>query len=368
MVKSAYIHIPFCKSKCKYCSFISSSKIDLKDEYLKTLSDQIKQDYENEQMNTIYFGGGTPSLLSVCEVGKILNHFNFSQNTEITMETNPESVDYSYLRGLYDIGINRLSIGCQTFNDEILKQIGRIHSAGQVINAVNSAKNAGFKNISLDFIYGLPNQTEQMFYSDLEKAVELDIEHISLYGLKLEKGCYFYNHEPENMPDDDVQADMYLQAVELLTKKEFEHYEVSNFSCKGFNSRHNLTYWNNEEYYGFGVSAHGYKNGVRYANKSAIKDYIKDFSPAESKLLSQVEKLEEEIFLGLRKIEGINVSDINEKFGIDFDEKYFNILKKYTNLNLLEKTKNGYKLTLQGVLVSNVVLADFLSEEEITDK
>ncbi|MDE6138137.1 MAG: hypothetical protein K2F57_01545, partial [Candidatus Gastranaerophilales bacterium] len=225
-----------------------------------------------------------------------------------------------------------------------------------------SQRQAGFKNISLDFIYGLPDQTVEMFLVDLKNAVKLGIQHISLYGLKLEEGCYFASHQPENMADDDVQSDMYLGAIDLLKEEGFEHYEVSNFSLKGFCSRHNLAYWDNSEYYGFGVAAHGYVNGIRYGNVESVEEYIKNpFSHKESKLLTDEEKLEEEIFLGFRKIQtGINVEQINNKYGIDFEDKYQNVLKKYQNLNLIRKNTQGYVLTPNGVLVSNVVLADFL--------
>lgn len=376
MVKSVYIHIPFCKSKCHYCSFVSFNKLELKKEYLKALGQEIKQSYQGELLNTIYFGGGTPSLLTIQEFENLLRYFNINENTEITTELNPDSCysdgdlvsgescksgSYDYLRGLYDIGINRLSFGCQTFNDDILKQINRRHSSNQVIDVVKTAQKAGFKNISLDFIYGLPNQTPEMFYDDLKRGIDLGIQHISLYGLKIEEGSWFYKNMPQNLPDDDTQADMYLGAVKLLTENDFEHYEVSNFSKYGYNSKHNLNYWNNDEYYGFGVAAHGYLNGVRYGNVETIEEYLQNpLNHKESKILTEQEKLEEEIFLGFREMKGIDVQDINFKYQIDFDKKYKDILEKYLKLKLIEKTDTGYKLTLQGVLVSNVVLADFL--------
>jgi oxygen-independent coproporphyrinogen-3 oxidase len=330
---------------------------------LTALLNEIKNFYEGESLKTLYLGGGTPSVLSVSELGKILRNFNVTSKTEITMEANPDDVDYEYLRGVFDLGINRLSFGCQTFDDKILKQINRRHDAKQVALAVSTAKNAGFKNISLDFIYGLPNQTQDGFLNDLNSAVKLGVQHISLYGLKIEEGCSFYNNPPQNLPDDDEQADMYLGAIETMNALGFEHYEVSNFSLPDFNSKHNLTYWDNEEYYGFGVSAHGYKNGVRYANTQNLTEYIEN--PCEhktSKLLTTQEKLEEEIFLGLRKMKGIDVERINLKYGIDFEKKYNEILKKYEGLNLLSKTQKGYKFTPNGILVSNVVLADFLED------
>lgn len=330
---------------------------------MKALSREITHFYDNEPLKTLYFGGGTPSVLEIEEFENIIRFFKILSDTEITSELNPEDVSYDYLRRLYETGINRISMGCQTFNDNILKLINRRHNSKQVINSVIAAQKAGFDNVSLDFIYGLPEQTIQMFIEDLKLAVGLGVQHISLYGLKLEEGCYFYDHCPDNLPDDDVQADMYLEAVELLKSFGFEHYEVSNFSLKGKNSKHNLAYWNNEEYYGFGVAAHGYKNGIRYGNKEIIEDYINDpFTHKEEKLLLEQEKLEEEIFLGLRKISGINIEKINQKYNIDFSEKYNDILKKYENLNLLAKTQNGYAFTPQGVLVSNAILADFIEE------
>jgi oxygen-independent coproporphyrinogen-3 oxidase len=342
---------------------VSFCCLDLKQEYVKSLCEEIKNSYENEILNTIYFGGGTPSVLSVTEISQILRLLNFNSSTEITIEINPDDVEYDYICALHDLGINRISLGCQTFDDEILKQINRRHTSEQVVHAVKTIQNVGVRNVSLDFIYGLPNQSSQIFFDDLKKAVKLGIQHISLYGLKLDEGCYFAQHLPENLPDDDTQADMYLGAIDLLTGLGFEHYEVSNFSRQGFNSKHNLTYWNNEEYYGFGVGAHGYKNGVRYANDDDVEKYLEDnLTKKSSTILSKQEMLEEEIFLGLRKMAGIDVSKINSKFGIDFCEKYCEILKKYEGLKLLEKTNMGYNFTPQGVLVSNVVLADFIEE------
>lgn len=366
MPKSVYIHIPFCKSKCHYCSFISYPKLELKKDYLKILEKEINSTYKKEPLNTLYFGGGTPSLLESDEFYSIIKHFNISSSSEITTELNPDGINseglsFDYLRALKDIGINRLSIGAQSFDDNILKLINRRHNSAQIMQAVKNAQNAGFENISLDFIYGLPNQTEEMFLNDLKKAVDLGIKHISLYGLSIENGCYFYDNMPQNIADDDMQADMYLKAVELLTSTDFEHYEISNFCRNGYESRHNLNYWNNEEYYGFGVAAHGYVNGIRYGNTDSVEDYINNpFKKSEERIETTQDKLEEEIFLGFRKMCGINTKQINSKYNINFEQKYLNILKKYIDLNLIEKTSSGYKLTPNGILVSNTILADFL--------
>lgn len=358
---STYIHIPFCKQKCKYCSFVSYPKIGLIEEYLIALKKEILNRYKGETIKTIYIGGGTPSLLSPEQINSILKLFNLSENTEITIELNPETITFDYLLQLKNLGINRLSFGCQTFNDEILKFIGRRHNSQDVINVVKFAQNAGFKNISLDFIYGLPNQTIEMFENDLKTAIELDIEHISLYGLKIDENCYFAKNPPENLPDDDIQADMYLKAIEILKQNDYEHYEISNFSKKGFNSKHNMNYWDNNTYYGFGCSAHGYENGIRYANETDLEKYIQNpVMPKTSHTLTEQEKLEEEIFLGFRKMSGINVEEINRKFNINFTEKYGKILKKYLSLKYLSETNSGFKLTDDGILISNVILSEFL--------
>ena len=354
MVKSAYIHIPFCKSKCKYCSFISFPKLELKDQYLYALIKEIKYYYKGEILDTIYFGGGTPSLLTPDEFKTLLNLFNFTDKTEITAELNPDGLTQDYIKGLKSIGINRISLGCQTFNDNILQIIGRRHTSKQVEDAVKFAQNAGFDNISLYFIYGLPNQTAEMFTNDLKHAIALDIQHISLYGLKIDEGCYFYTRMPENLPDEDAQADMYLKAIEIL--KDFNHYEISNF---GKPSKHNLNYWNNNNYYGFGAAAHGYIDDTRYSNAETLEEYIKNpIKHSTQHILSKQEQLEEEIFLGFRKMDGINLEQINNKFNINFYEKYSKIIEKYSNY--IKKTNKGYCFNTNGILVSNTILSEFL--------
>ena len=362
MVRNVYIHIPFCKSKCKYCSFVSFCILDLKSDYLSALTNEIRQVYNNEILKTLYFGGGTPSLLTSDEFAQIIRLFNINSSTEITAELNPEQITQNYSEKLKKTQINRLSFGCQTFNNKILKEIGRRHSAKDVENAIKFAKQAGFNNISLDFIYGLPNQTIEMFEQDLNHAVSLGIQHISLYGLKIEKGSYYYKNRPKNLPDEDIQADMYLKAIEILIKNDFNHYEISNFAINGFESQHNLNYWNNNSYYGFGAAAHGYENGIRYANTTNLKKYINNpLLHKDSHKVTLQEELEEEIFLGFRKSEGINTEKINKKFNINFAEKYAEILKKYMSYGYLKETNVGFTLTKEGILVSNIILSEFLA-------
>lgn len=373
MTKSAYIHIPFCKSKCKYCSFISYTKPDMITGYIYALLKDISDNYRGEELKTLYFGGGTPSLVPAELLGKVISKFKFQNEYELTVEVNPDDCTPEYLQALIKQGVNRLSIGSQTFDDNILKLIGRRHNSSDIIRTVEFAKNAGFENISVDLIYGLPTQTLEGLRQDLDKFLSLEIQHISTYGLKIEADSYwgkYYNKADNRLvvpnsdriylpPDDDTQADMYEGVNEILERNGFYRYEVSNFAKKGYESKHNLNYWNNNEYYGFGAAAHGYVDGVRFYNYSELEKYMAAPSTHEyGKTLTEDEKLEEEIFLGFRKREGVNVNKIKEKFGIDFENKYKAILEKYSDF--IEKTPAGYALNLKGVLVSNMILADFI--------
>jgi len=340
---------------------VSYDTLNLKNIYLGALRQEIKANYKNEELKTLYVGGGTPSTLSISDFEQIFECLNFNDKTEVTVEINPSGIKRHYLEGLRELGVNRLSIGVQVFDDEMLKSIGRSHTTKDALRVIESAKNAGFDNISIDLIYGLPAQTLESYTQTLMTAVGLDVQHISLYGLKIEKGCNFYNHRPDFLPDDDAQADMYLLSKELLEKNGFKHYEISNFSKPGLESKHNLNYWNNGSYYGFGVAAHGYIDNCRYANETNIDKYL--LNPTESKQkteLTHQQKLEEEIFLSFRKSEGIDVADINKKFNINFENDYSKIIEKYKSMGHLQKTGNGYKLTTEGVLLSNSLLAEFI--------
>lgn len=373
MVNSAYVHIPFCKSKCKYCSFVSFNRPEMMTGYVYALLKDISENYCGEELKTLYFGGGTPSLLPIDLLAKLIKPFRFSDGYELTLELNPDDAEVKYLNKLRDLGVNRLSIGSQTFDDNILKLIGRRHNSVQIIDAVNLAKEAGFENIGVDLIYGLPTQTIDGLKKDLENFLKLDIQHISTYGLKIEAESYWgkhYDNETNQLvvpnqasiiypPDEDEQADMYEGINEILEGAGFYRYEVSNFARKGFESKHNLNYWDNNEYYGFGAAAHGYVNGVRYSNFCTLEKYMdKPHIHEYGKTLTEGEMLEEEIFLGFRKRSGINVERIKQKFGIDFGVKYKDILDKYSDY--IEKTPSGYTLNLKGVLISNYILAEFL--------
>lgn len=357
MAKSVYIHIPFCKQKCKYCSFVSFPYTEKLAGYIFSLFKEFDTNYNGEELKTIYFGGGTPSLVEIQYLKKIINKFNLASDCEVTLEMNPDDANLEYLQALRAIGINRLSIGSQTFDDEVLKLIGRRHNSLQIIEAVNLAKQAGFDNISLDLIYGLPNANITI---DLEKIVSLGVQHISTYGLKIEEDSYWGKNPPMNLPDEDSQADMYLEVNSFLESKGYKRYEISNFALEGFESKHNLNYWNNEEYYGFGVSAHGYIDGVRYSNFCTLEEYMNNpATHSNGHIQTEEEKLEEEIFLGFRKETGVNIIKIKDKYGIDFEAKYRYILNKFLP-RYIEKTSIGYKLTLEGILLSNNILSEFM--------
>jgi len=253
-----------------------------------------------------------------------------------------------------------LSNGSQNFDDEILKLIGRRHDSSQIFQTVKNAKKAEFENISLDLIYGLPTQTLESLNKDLEIITKLGIQHVSTYGLKIEDDSYWGKFPPERLPDEDLQADMYLGVNEILENYGYRRYEISNFALNGYESKHNLNYWDNEEYYGFGLAAHGYIDGIRYSNHTTLENYMNNPAKhANGHLQTEQEKLEEEIFLGFRKESGINISKIKEKFGIDFNSKYNQILNKYAP-EYIKKTALGYKLTLKGILLSNNILSEFL--------
>lgn len=358
MVSNVYIHIPFCLRKCRYCTFSSYPKLDLREKYLQGLTEEIENRYQGEKLKTLYIGGGTPSLLDFSSVGKILSKFKFENDAEITIEANPESTTADWLKGVFDFGVNRISFGVQSFDDRLLKLIGRNHTVKQAFDVIKTARKTGFKNINIDLIYGLPTQSMADVSASVITACEIGVEHISSYGLKIEEGSDFYINLPKNLPDDDMQADMYLKLCEMTAKYGFKHYEISNFAKKGFESRHNLNYWNAENYYGFGCAASGFEGNLRYTHENTIEKYLENpLKLTEKEFLTEKEQLEEYIFVGFRKADGVDISAINDRFKINFEEKYFDILKKYEKY--LKKTEKGYALTDEGFLISNYILSDF---------
>ena len=360
MINCVYLHIPFCEKKCNYCAFCSYATLKNKDEYVSSLLKEIKFHYKNNYLKTIYFGGGTPSLLDKPDIEQILNCFNYDKNTEVTLEANPNSLDKNKLMFYKSIGINRLSLGVQSFNDDILSLIGRCHSSKDIYRTIEDIKNLEFDNFSIDLMYGLPSQNLEDWKKTLLKALEINPPHISLYGLKIEKGTVFYKYPPENLPDDDIQSKMYNLAIEILADKYF-HYEFSNFALNNnYISKHNTNYWKRGNYFGFGLSASGFIDNKRYTNTFNLKEY--NLNPTEKKyeILSKQNQIEEEIFLGLRLSEGINFNQINKKYNIDIYKKYSKIFEKYLKDGYFIKTDNGIKFSKKGILVSNEILCEFI--------
>ena len=376
MIKSAYLHIPFCEHICHYCDF---NKVFLKgqpvDEYLKALDQEIRMtvnQFPSGNLETIFVGGGTPTSLNEQQLYRFCDSINRnlpkSETMEFTFEANPGDLTKEKLEILKDAGVNRLSLGVQTFNEELLKKIGRVHKAKDVYQTIDNAKKIGFENISIDLIFSLPTQTIRDFKESLTEAFSLDITHYSAYSLIIEPKTVFYNLLKKGKlpsPGEDVEAAMYELLMEEMEKHGFSQYEISNFSKPGFESRHNLTYWNNESYYGFGAGAHSYLNGVRRSNTGPLKRYMDQIISGELPVIDEhqttkVEQMEEEMFLGLRKTRGVSVPHFMEKFAVDPQQLFEQEIAELTNKQWLEVEKNHIFLTKKGRLLGNEVFQAFL--------
>ncbi|MEH6904345.1 radical SAM family heme chaperone HemW [Neobacillus drentensis] len=376
MIKSAYLHIPFCEHICHYCDF---NKVFLKgqpvDEYLKALDQEIRMtvnQFPSGNLETIFVGGGTPTSLNEQQLYRFCDSINRnlpkSETMEFTFEANPGDLTKEKLEILKDAGVNRLSLGVQTFNEELLKKIGRVHKAKDVYQTIDNAKKIGFENISIDLIFSLPTQTIRDFKESLTEAFSLDITHYSAYSLIIEPKTVFYNLLKKGKlpsPGEDVEAAMYELLMEEMEKHGFSQYEISNFSKPGFESRHNLTYWNNESYYGFGAGAHSYLNGVRRSNTGPLKRYMDQIISGELPVIDEhqttkVEQMEEEMFLGLRKTRGVSVPHFMEKFAVDPQQLFQREIAELTNKQWLEVGKNHIFLTKKGRLLGNEVFQAFL--------
>lgn len=340
-----YLHIPFCLKKCNYCAFCSYPLLKYKEQYLSALEKEINFYYPKNPIKTLYFGGGTPSLLEVKDIKKLIDNFNFQKNPELTLEMNPYNISYDKIKGFFDVGINRISLGVQSFDDNILKAIGRNHNKNDIFKTIENINKAGFKNYSIDLIYGLVNQDLNNWINTLKIASKLNPNHISLYGLKIEKGTYFYKNPPKNIANDDMQAIMYEKAVEILSKN-YLHYEFSSFAKnKKYISKHNTSYWKRKNYFGFGLSASGCIDNNRYTNTFNFKQYLNNPLEKNYTKLTKQEQNEEKIFLGLRLKEGIK-----------YDKKF----DKYINSGFMEKYNDKVRFTLKGILVSNEILSEYI--------
>ena len=364
--KFCYVHIPFCDKKCAYCSFVTYEKTEGKEEYINYLIKEINL-YKTNILDTLYFGGGTPSVLDPLLINKIMNEFELSKNAEITLEFNPEKSYYKNLKEYKNIGINRLSIGCQTFNDDLLKRIGRIHSSNEVLEAFNLARNENFKNINLDLMFALPGQTLENLKEDLNILKKLSPEHISIYSLIWKDGTKFALLKEKGIlkqAPEELEAEMYEYIINFLEENGYIHYEVSSFCKKGFESKHNISYWHNENYYGFGLGAAGYLGNIRYSNVTNFKKYYemldKNILPRkEEEIITEKKSLEYFLILKLRMLkEGFNMKELEKKFSIE--SFYISKLKELTENKLLFIEDNIYRLTKKGLFLSNEVFAELL--------
>ncbi len=359
MVKSIYIHIPFCKTICSYCDFCKMYYDDkLINKYLDSLEKEIKSKYKNEVIETLYIGGGTPSILNIDELKrlfKIIKSFNLSKNIEFTFECNID-IEEEKLKLLYKNRVNRLSFGIQTFNKKHLKFLNRNHTKEEVFEKVKEAKNIGFNNINIDLIYAIPGETIKDLENDLNLFLSLNIEHISCYSLIIEKNTILYNKNIKNI-DQDLDYKMY----ELINKKleKYNHYEISNYSIKGYESKHNLTYWNNLEYYGFGLSSSGYIDNIRYDNTRSINDYVNGKYVLDSHKLDINETIENEFILGFRKIKGINKKDFYNKYKLNVNDNV-NIKKLIKNNKLIDENEYIF-VNPKFIYVENSILEEFIN-------
>lgn len=372
-----YIHIPFCASKCGYCDFNSYAGCDrLMPKYHSALVKHIRESAPQLQKyhtDTVYFGGGTPSYFGarrLCDVFNALKHAALVYKTaEVTVECNPDSAKYLDLLLLRSEGVNRLSLGAQCANDDILKLIGRRHSWRQVVQAVKNGRSAGFRNISLDLIYGLPSQSKTDWAETLSRALDLGPEHLSCYGLKLEEGTPMYAayRGSEILPTEDEQADMYLYACETLTRYGYRQYEISNFARPGFQSKHNLKYWMLREYMGFGPGAAGSVGGVRYSFIKDLRAYISgalEGEPllAEREEIGLLDRAAEYIMLGLRTVRGISAVEYHSIYRSDF-EPLEELLERFRQKGWAEKDEGRWHFTPSGFLLSNLLIGMLLDKQ-----
>lgn len=370
---SAYVHIPFCTQICYYCDF---SKVFIKnqpvDSYLEHLLEEFRS-YDIQKLRTLYIGGGTPTALSAPQLEVLLKgltkNLDLSVLEELTIEANPGDLDADKIAVLKNSAVNRVSLGVQTFDDKMLKKIGRSHLEKDIYENIDRLKLAGFDNISIDLIYALPGQTMEQVKENVAKAIGLDIPHMSLYSLILENHTVFMNRMRRGklpLPKEELEAEMFEYIIAELERAGFEHYEISNFSKPSFESRHNLMYWDNAEYYGIGAGASGYVNGIRYKNHGPIRHYLSAVEEGNARIteehLSQKERMEEEMFLGLRKKSGVSMVRFEEKFGRSFDGLYGEIVRELVQQGLMQIENDRVRMTKRGLFLGDTVAERFILE------
>lgn len=373
--KGIYIHIPFCVHKCIYCDFLSApADNDVKYAYTKALINEIRNTADRQvkdKITSIFFGGGTPSVLPDCCIADILmavrDCFDISDDAEITMECNPGTVNESRLSEYRAAGVNRLSFGLQSTDNNELKMLGRIHTFEQFVESFRLARNAGFNNINVDLMSAIPGQTEATLENTFDKVMALQPEHISVYSLILEDGTYLADNIDKfpPVPDEDEDRRMYHMTKERLHSAGYERYEISNYSRPEYECRHNLLYWNRGEYYGFGCSAAGFIGNERYSDIRDVKKYIELNGDIEKlheniEILTKEDAMEEFMFLGLRKIAGVDVMDFQRRFGVPIENVYAKEIEHNIDKGLLIRQGDILKLTEYGIDICNTVMSDFI--------
>ena len=375
-----YMHIPFCKQKCNYCDFISyTNKCDKIESYMKCLEKEIDCfDFTKYNITTIYIGGGTPSYIDSKYIKQIMNSIykklqlekNELKEVEITIEVNPGTVTKGKLQDYKDVGINRISIGLQCVQDRLLKILGRIHTFEDFINTYNLAKEVGFENINVDLMLGFPDQSIEDIKESLNQIIKLNPNHVSTYSLIVEEGTKIFNQIENNelqLPDEELERNMYWYVKNTLELNGYNHYEISNFSKKGKESKHNMNCWNQEEYIGFGIAAHSYISNIRFSNTNNLEEYIKNINIGKfekNKMIEEEQTLEDKkrefMMLGFRKIEGVNISKFKEKFVDNPIFIYKEKLNKLVEEGLIEIDLDNIKLTNKGIDFANIVFEEFI--------
>lgn len=363
-----YIHIPFCASKCYYCDFYSlANKKEFIEPYVNALIREIGiwgEKLKDREIDTIYFGGGTPSIIGEKHIEKVLieirQHFNVNNDAEITLEANPDSANEEFLKAIYLAGVNRISFGVQSFNDEELKLLGRVHHKNQAKNAIENAKKAGFQNISLDLMFAIPNQTPNSFEQSIKNALSLKPQHISAYALKLEEGTPLYAKRQDlNLVNEDIEFQMFGLLSDTLEKEGYSHYEISNFALPDFHSRHNKKYWTGEEYLGLGTAAHSFIEQKRFCEFENMDDFLNERRTKETIFISKEESIKEYIMLGLRQSEGISFNRLKDMVDFKVLKEIKIKAKKFEHLGFGKTENDFFKLNLKGLWLSNSVINEF---------
>lgn len=366
-----YVHIPYCVRKCNYCDFCSRGIgcSPVKDEYIDRLISEIRAygKYGKMSVSTVYFGGGTPSLLSPKQLEKVAFAldltFDFEKNVEFTLEANPGTLDADKLSAFRSLGVNRLSLGVQSVNSNELSSLGRIHTYDDFLDSYLTARKCGYDNVSVDLMYGIPEMTPFSLRHTLDTVLGLSPEHVSLYGLIIEEGTPFFNMQDRlSLPSVDDECDMYYDSASLLASHGYSHYEISNYARPGFESRHNLKYWRAENYIGFGASAASYFDGKRYVNTKNIDEYISSagLNYEGEELLNDGERAYEYVMLRLRLREGFSLREYRERFGMDFLTERRELVKRLVASGLAELSDDRFSLTERGFYVSNSILTEIL--------